>query len=292
MWKSLYPFTSHWHDLGEVRQHYVDEGRGKPLVMVHGNPTWSFYYRHVVQAFRGSHRTIAPDHVGCGLSDKPQHYSYTLRQHTDNLVRLLEKLDLQQITLLVHDWGGAIGLGAALAVPERFERLVLFNTGAFPPPFVPWRIAACRTPLLGPLAVRGLNLFARAAIRMAVGRPLERDVVDGLLAPYNSWAHRIAIMRFVQDIPFSPRHPTWEVLQQLESNLPKLAHLPTTMIWGMRDWCFRPECLERLLKSFPAAQVHRLADAGHYVIEDARDQILEILAQALGTPPNESALPG
>lgn len=292
MWKSLYPFTSHWHDLGEVRQHYVDEGRGKPLVMVHGNPTWSFYYRHVVQAFRGSHRTIAPDHVGCGLSDKPQHYSYTLRQHTDNLVRLLEKLDLQQITLLVHDWGGAIGLGAALAVPERFERLVLFNTGAFPPPFVPWRIAACRTPLLGPLAVRGLNLFARAAIRMAVERPLERDVVDGLLAPYNSWAHRIAIMRFVQDIPFSPRHPTWEVLQQLESNLPKLAHLPTTMIWGMRDWCFRPECLERLLKSFPAAQVHRLADAGHYVIEDARDQILEILAQALGTPPNESALPG
>lgn len=292
MWKSLYPFTSHWHDLGEVRQHYVDEGRGKPLVMVHGNPTWSFYYRHVIQAFRGSHRTIAPDHVGCGLSDKPQHYSYTLRQHTDNLVRLLEKLDLQQITLLVHDWGGAIGLGAALAVPERFERLVLFNTGAFPPPFVPWRIAACRTPLLGPLAVRGLNLFARAAIRMAVERPLERDVVDGLLAPYNSWAHRIAIMRFVQDIPFSPRHPTWQLLQQLESNLPKLAHLPTTMIWGMRDWCFRPECLERLLKSFPAAQVHRLADAGHYVIEDARDQILEILAQALGTPPNESALPG
>lgn len=292
MWKSLYPFTSHWHDLGEVRQHYVDEGRGKPLVMVHGNPTWSFYYRHVIQAFRGSHRTIAPDHVGCGLSDKPQYYSYTLRQHTDNLVRLLEKLDLQQITLLVHDWGGAIGLGAALAVPERFERLVLFNTGAFPPPFVPWRIAACRTPLLGPLAVRGLNLFARAAIRMAVERPLERDVVDGLLAPYNSWAHRIAIMRFVQDIPFSPRHPTWEVLQQLESNLPKLSHLPTTMIWGMRDWCFRQECLERLLKSFPAAQVHRLADAGHYVIEDARDQILAILTQALGTPPNESAPPG
>ena len=292
MWKSLYPFASHWHDLGAVRQHYVDEGQGKPLLMVHGNPTWSFYYRNLIQAFRGSHRTIAPDHIGCGLSDKPQDYPYTLRQHTDNLVRLIEKLDLRQITLAVHDWGGAIGLGAAVARPERFERLVLFNTGAFPPPFVPWRIAACRTPLLGPLAVRGLNLFARAALHMAVERRLPRDVAAGLTAPYDSWSNRVAIMRFVQDIPFTPRHPTWKVLEELEQQLPTLAHLPTMMAWGMRDWCFRPECLDRLLKSFPNAQAHRIMDAGHYVVEDAHSMIVQLLTSFLAVEPSEASPAG
>lgn len=282
-WRPLYPFCSHYMTLGNSRLHYVDEGAGEPLLMVHGNPTWSFYWRNLIQAWRGRYRTVAPDHIGCGLSDKPQQYPYTLAQHIENLVAVVEGLDLRRVTLLAHDWGGAIGLGAAERLPERFARIVLFNTGAFPPPFVPKRIAICRTPLLGALAVRGLNLFARAALSMATEKPerLTRAVRAGLLAPYDSWANRVAINRFVADIPCTTHHPTWQLLANIETQLTHLASRPIQMIWGMRDWCFTPDCLERLLQSFPNAEVHRLADAGHYVVEDAHERIVPLVESFL-----------
>ncbi len=290
MWKDLFPFASHWHALSGLQQHYLDEGSGPPILMVHGNPTWSFYWRNLVHAFRDTHRVIVPDHIGCGWSDKPAAYRYTLRQHTDNLIDLIEHLNLQNITLFVHDWGGAIGLGAAVALPRRFSRLVLFNTAAFPPPFVPWRIAACRLPVLGTLAIRGLNAFARGALTMAVERPLDAATAAGLIAPYDSWAHRIATQRFVQDIPFTRSHPTWAVLEKLESDLPVLRRLPALMIWGMKDWCFRPECLERLQKSFPDAETYPLEDAGHYVVEDAHERIVPLLRAFLLRRPDGGTL--
>jgi haloalkane dehalogenase len=282
-WRSLYPFASQFAAVGDPRMHFVDEGAGEPLLMVHGNPTWSFYWRNLIQAWRGRFRVVAPDHIGCGLSDKPQHYPYSLRQHIENLATLVEQLDLRGVTLLAHDWGGAIGLGTALRLPERFARIVLFNTGAFPPPFVPKRIALCRLPLLGTLAIRGLNLFARAALTMAVEKPdrMTPSVRAGLLAPYDSWANRVAIQRFVADIPFTPRHPTWQVLAGIESGLPTLASRPIQLIWGMRDWCFTTACLERLRQSFPRAEVHRLLDAGHYVVEDAHERIVPLVEDFL-----------
>ena len=282
-WRDLYPFTSHFHNLGPHRLHYVDEGAGEPLLFVHGNPTWSFYWRNLIVGLRGSWRSIAVDHIGCGLSDKPQDYNYTLQQRIDDLVTLVEHLDLTGATLLAHDWGGAIGLGTALRLRHRFARIVLFNTGAFPPPFVPWRIAACRTPLLGTIAVRGLNAFARAALTMAVEKPerMTADVRAGLVAPYDSWAHRVAVDRFVRDIPFSPRHPTWQTLEQIEAGLAMLADLPIQLIWGMRDWCFRPQCLVRFAKHWPQAEVHRLEDCGHYVVEDAHERIVPLVREFL-----------
>src|SRR5687768_281873 len=120
-WRLLYPFQSHELRLESLRYHYVDEGAGWPLLFVHGNPTWSFYWRNLILPLRESYRCIAPDHIGCGLSDKPQDYNYRLSQHAANLVELIERLDLNDITLLVHDWGGAIGLRAALTVPQRFK---------------------------------------------------------------------------------------------------------------------------------------------------------------------------
>jgi haloalkane dehalogenase len=244
---------------------------------VHGNPTWSFYWRNLILAFREQHRCVAVDHIGCGLSDKPQQYSYTLSQHIANLKRLVETLDLREATLVAHDWGGAIGLGTVLELPERFSRIVLFNTGAFPPPFIPKRIAVCKAPIFGDIALRGFNGFARAALTMAVERPLPPDVQAGLIAPYDSRANRIATLRFVQDIPLSPRHPTWRVLEQIEAGLPSLSSRAIALIWGMRDWCFRPECLERFLRHWPQAEVHRLEDAGHYVVEDGKEEIVPLL---------------
>ena len=121
-WKSLYPFSSHEISIGGYRYHYVDEGEGEPLLLVHGNPTWSFMWRNLILAFRDRYRVIAVDHIGCGLSDKPQAYSYRLQQHIDNLSQLVRELNLDNITLVAHDWGGAIGIGAALQSPHRFER--------------------------------------------------------------------------------------------------------------------------------------------------------------------------
>ena len=244
---------------------------GGPVLMVHGNPTWSFYYRNLIQSVSQQRRTIAVDHLGCGLSDKPVDYDYCLQQHIDNLVALIDHLDLQNLTLVAHDWGGAIGMGALLARPERFGRIILFNTAAFPPPYIPFRIRVCRWPLFGKLAVQGCNAFARAAISMATEQKagLPPQVADGLLAPYDSWTHRTAIYRFVKDIPLSPNHRTWAVLEAIESGLARVADWPIMLVWGMRDWCFRPECLDRLQQHWPAAEVHRFEDAGHYVVEDA-----------------------
>jgi cis-3-alkyl-4-acyloxetan-2-one decarboxylase len=286
-WRDLYPFASHFLSLIAHRLHYVDEGTGDPLLFVHGNPTWSFYWRNLIVGLRDKNRCIAVDHVGCGLSDKPQDYNYTLAQRIEDLCEVVKRLDLSGATLVAHDWGGAIGLGAVQRLPERFGRVVLFNTGAFPPPFVPWRIAVCRTPLLGTLAVRGLNAFARAALTMAVEKRkrMTADVRAGFLAPYDSWANRVAIDRFVRDIPFTPRHLTWQVLANIESGLDSLAHLPIALIWGMRDWCFRPACLERLIGHWPNAEVHRLEDCGHYVVEDAHERIVPLIHNFLKKHP-------
>ncbi|MEX2173552.1 MAG: alpha/beta fold hydrolase [Pirellulaceae bacterium] len=290
-WRDLYPFASHYFPLDPHRLHYVDEGAGEPLLFVHGNPTWSFYWRNLILGLRGRYRCLAVDHIGCGLSDKPQDYNYTLDGRIDDLCRLVEHLDLSGATLLAHDWGGAIGLGTVERLPFRFGRIVLFNTGAFPPPFVPRRIAACRLPVVGTLAVRGLNAFARAALRMAVEKParMTADVKAGLLAPYDSWAHRVAIDQFVKDIPFSPRHSTWQTLERIEAGLPALGDLPIQLIWGMRDWCFRPECLDRLAAHWPAAEIHRLEDCGHYVVEDAHERIVPLVSTFLDRHPLRAA---
>jgi pimeloyl-ACP methyl ester carboxylesterase len=286
-WKALYPFASHELRLDGQRYHYLDEGQGETLLLVHGNPTWSFYWRELIKAWRGRYRLIVPDHIGCGLSDKPQDYPYRLAQHTANLQQLIRELDLQRITLLVHDWGGAIGLGAAVAEPERFSRLVLFNTGAFRSTRIPLRIRACRTPVLGQWAVQGLNAFARAALTMAVAEPARMTpaVRAGLLAPYNSWRNRIAVHRFVLDIPLAADHPSYGALTELETGLARLREHPMMIVWGMHDWCFTPHFLERFIEFFPAAEVHRLAEAGHYVIEDAYEKIVPLVEDFLERHP-------
>jgi pimeloyl-ACP methyl ester carboxylesterase len=156
---------------------YLDEGSGdEAVVMVHGNPTWSFYYRNLVLGLRGKMRCIVPDHLGCGLSDKPQDFNYTLGEHIRNLRGLLDSLNLRKIHLIVHDWGGPIGLGTALARPEQLGRVVILNTAAFADTVVPWRIRLCRAPVIGEWLVRGLNGFAWPATWMSVTRPLAPDV--------------------------------------------------------------------------------------------------------------------
>jgi haloalkane dehalogenase len=293
-WRPLFPFASHWLDVPGGRLHYVDERPDRPgvsspdnqheptLLFVHGNPTWSFHWRGLIQPLRPSYRCVALDHLGCGLSAKPQ-AALRLEDHIENLRAVVAALDLREITLVAQDWGGAIGLGAMLRGPERLRRIVLFNTGAFTPRSIPWRIRACRLPLIGRLTVQGANLFSLAALRMTLARKrrLEPAVAAGYLAPYDSWANRRGVYEFVRDIPRGPRHPTWKTLAEIERGLPTLADRPALLVWGMRDWCFRPDCLERFHAAWPRAEVHRLKDVGHWVVEDAAEESLAIVERFL-----------
>ncbi|GIW90283.1 MAG: haloalkane dehalogenase [Pirellulaceae bacterium] len=282
-WRRLYPFESHYLNLEDVRLHYLDEGQGTPVLLVHGNPTWSFYWRRLVLAFRDRYRVVVPDHVGCGLSDKPRRYPYHLVDRIHDLLYLIEFLDLDNLTVVGHDWGGAIATGAALRMPRRVRRLVLMNTGAFPPPYVPWPLLFFRIPLLGTLAVRGANLFLKGALRWATCRPERWDAVmrAGYLAPYGSWSNRVAIDRFVKDIPLSPRHPTWYTLKRIEAGLPFLENQPACIVWGMQDWCFTRVCLERLRRLLPQAEVHCLPQAGHWLVEDAPEEVIDRVSDFL-----------
>jgi len=283
-----YPFNSHFLPLADgLRYHYVDEqpphsAEDRPvLLMVHGNPTWSYLWRNLITQFRDRYRCIAVDHIGCGLSDKPDEaeYPFTLEQRIADLVQLIEHLDLKRITLIVHDWGGAIGMGAATRLPDRFKQFVFMNTAAFRNTDCPMRIRLCRIPFFGRLAIQGLNLFSLGTLWMASAnrKKIAREVRSALLAPYNSWDNRLAVYRFVQDIPLSPRHPSYETLKKVEESLPMFREHPVCLIWGMMDWVFSPEYLKRFLQFFPEADVHRLEKVHHLLLEDAPEGVAAAL---------------
>jgi len=268
----------------------IDEGAGPPIVMVHGNPTWSFYYREVVKAFRETHRCIVLDHIGCGLSDKPKDdaYTYTLGQRVDDLEALVAHLDLGPLTLMVHDWGGAIGMGWATRHHAQVERLVLLNTAAFHNPRglkIPPSLKLVRDTGLGALLVRGFNAFSAGATRMAVTRPLPADVRKAYTAPYDSWGNRIATLRFVQDIPLTETDPAHAVISATEAGLEHFVHTPTLICWGEKDFVFDAPFLAEWERRLPHAEVHRFPDGGHYILEDERDAVLDHMRRFFGEHP-------
>jgi len=282
--RELYPFTGKFLELKRgVKMHYLDEGAGKPVVMVHGNPSWSFYYRNLALALRGQNRVIVPDHIGCGLSDKPgdARYAYTLKSRVDDLEFLLDSLGVKEkITLVVHDWGGMIGLTYAVRHPERVEKLVVLNTGAFFLPdgkSFPAALRLCRTPL-GALLIRGFNAFARGAAWVGCKRKrMSAELRRAYAAPYNNWANRIATLRFVEDIPLAPGDRAYPIVEETQQNLAVLTSLPMLICWGMKDFVFDRHFLEEWKRRFPGALVHSFASCGHYILEDAKEEVVPLI---------------
>lgn len=267
-----YPFSPHWNSIGKDKLHYVDEGSGEVILMLHGNPTWSFFYRNLAKHFRKSNRVVVPDHIGCGLSDKPQDYEYTLENHIENTVSLIKKLGLKDITLIVHDWGGAIGMGVATRHPELIKKMVIMNTAAFRSMEIPMRINILRNPI-GEWFIRTFNGFAGPATTMAVTKKLSPIVKQGFVLPYKDFESRIATAKFVRDIPMSDSHPTYKTLSAIEDKLKNL-NVPILLLWGEQDFCFTMNFQKRWLDFFPQAKVKIYPDAGHYLVEDKTSEVI------------------
>ncbi|ABQ26199.1 alpha/beta fold hydrolase [Geotalea uraniireducens] len=286
--KKYYPFTGHNLNLDGLRYHYLDEGSGEPVVMVHGNPSWSFYYRNLVLALRDRYRCIVPDHIGCGFSDKPgdDRYDYTLSRRVDDLERLLDSLGISKnITLVLHDWGGMIGMAYAVRHPKRIKRLVILNTAAFhlpkEKPF-PLALKICRDTRLGALLVRGFNAFSLAASFVGCKKnPMSAELRQAYRRPYDTWQNRIATIRFVQDIPLSPGDRNYNLVSEVAAGIDRFRNLPMAVFWGEQDFVFDCSFLAEWQRRFPEAEVHRYSDAGHYILEDMKEEVVPLIGEFL-----------
>jgi pimeloyl-ACP methyl ester carboxylesterase len=279
-----YPFTPRRFEVRPgIAMSYLDEGprAGEVVVMLHGNPSWSYYWRHLVSGLSDKYRCIVPDHVGMGLSDKPDdavtaspHYDYTLRSRIEDLEALLRHAgidDTTPVTLAVHDWGGMIGFGWALSHAVQVRRLVITNTAAFPLPAakpMPWQLSLGRDSRFGGFIIRAFNAFSAGASFVGVERRMPRAVRCAYVAPYDSWANRIATLRFMQDIPLAAGDRAWDLVEQAGHRLPGFADRPVFIGWGLRDFVFDRHFLDGFVRALPGAQVDAFEDAGHYVLED------------------------
>lgn len=285
-----YPFDHHFFASPHGRMHYVDEGEGEQTVIcLHGNPTWSFLYRNFVKGLSGSARVIAPDLIGFGLSEKnPDWTSYSIAGHVEDVSALVEALDLRNITLVFQDWGGPIGLGVALEHPERVRALVVMNTIGFVMPGLtddgpPLPLRILRVPLLGEQLVQGLGMFNRAGIAAGIARPERRT--DQVLRAYDAvagnWQERAGALSFPRLIPTDPDDPAIALLER-EGKWLETFRGEVLIFWGMKDFAFGPAMLGEWRRRFPQAPVLELPNAGHFLQEDAHEEIVPRIREALG----------
>ncbi len=304
-----YPFTPQRIEVRPgIAMSYLDEGPrdGEVVVMLHGNPSWSYYWRHLVLGLRGpapgkvaannGYRCIVPDHIGMGLSDKPDdaaaalpRYDYSLQSRVDDLAALLDQLGIiGPVTLAVHDWGGMIGFGWALSHAHQVRRLVILNTAAFPMPAakrMPWRLSLGRDSRVGGWLIRRFNLFARGAAWMGTTRRLPAAVRQAYSGVYDGWDNAIATLRFMQDIPLREGDRAWAMVAEAGQRLRAFADRPVFIGWGLRDFVFDQHFLDGFVRALPGAEVQAFEDAGHYVLEDKHEVLVPAIRRFLDTHP-------
>ena len=289
---SEYPFQPKSFEVRPgIRMSYLDEGpRDAPIIlMLHGNPSWSYLWRNWISGLSDAYRCIAPDHVGMGLSDKPSDaaYEYTLDSRIEDVEALLAHLGVDgPLTLAVHDWGGGIGFGWASRHASRVERLLITNTGAFLMPAaktLPRSLWLGRNTVVGSFLIRGLNAFARGTAHIGSVRKLSRDVFASFIAPYSSWDTRRSVLRFVQDIPLREGDRSYATVKATGEFLPSLADRPALIFWGLKDFVFDHHFLDEFKRALPSAKVYAHEDAAHYVLEDKWQESLPIVREFLAS---------
>lgn len=285
--RNVYPFCGKYLAVGGPRLHYLDEGSGDPVFCLHGNPTWSFFYRDLIPVLAQNHRVIVPDHIGCGLSDRPTDvdYQYTLERRVADFGALVDATAPEgKVTLVLHDWGGMIGCTWAVRNPHRIHRMVFFNTSGFSLPkgrSLPFSLKLCRFGPIGSLLVRGLNIFCLAAAKYCSIRGLTPEARAGFLLPHASWKDRLSVLRFVQDIPMKPGDDAFEAVRNTEASLDRLKDIPKLFCWGRKDFVFDNAFLGEWQRRFPDAQFRVFENAGHYLLEDAREEIIPFVKEFL-----------
>ena len=289
-----YPFTpKQFQPRPGLSMSYLDEGPrdGEVVLMLHGNPSWSYYWRTLVSGLSDKYRCIVPDHIGMGFSDKPDDadYDYTLQSRVDDVAALLQHLGITgPVTLAVHDWGGMIGFGWALSHAAQVKRLVVTNTAAFPLPQakpMPWQIALGRDWKFGALIIRAFNAFSSGASYLGVERRMPPGVRRAYVSPYNNWKNRISTVRFMQDIPLGPQDKAWPLLEEAGRRLPEFADRPVFLGWGLKDFVFDKHFLAGFRAALPNAEVHAYDDAGHYVLEDKHELLVPLIRDFLQRNP-------
>ncbi|MEZ5572221.1 MAG: alpha/beta fold hydrolase [Halioglobus sp.] len=281
-----WPYEPQWFATPQGRIHYIDEGprNGATVVMVHGNPTWAYLYRRFIRAITDNgYRAIALDHLGFGRSDKPDDARYyAIPSHADRCEALLESLDLHDVTLVVQDWGGPIGLPWAARHPERVSALFILNTffqrpvSTVPLPFL---LHLFRTPGVGELMVKGMHAFVRGFLfRAGLNHPDRLTDSDraAYLAPHPNWSSRTGILAFPRQIPSGPEGIISDfVAAENEQLVAAFADRPVKIVWPMKDVAFTAATLDGMwLQHFPKAEVVRIADAGHFIQEDAHEMVI------------------
>ncbi len=279
--REFMPFSSKFFDINGHRMHYIDEGEGDVIFLVHGNPTWSFYYRNLIKDLSQNYRVIAIDHIGCGASDKPHDHPYTLEQRIKDFTALVNFIGSEKYSLVVHDWGGAIGFGHAVENAYRINKIVITNTAAFRSDRIPFTINLCRLKFFGPFIVKYLNAFCFPATFMTTTRKLPSKIKKAYLEPYNSIKKRRAISEFVLDIPLGPGHPSFVKITQIENKLKQL-QCPKLILWGGRDFCFNDSFYEKWREIYPNAKYKYYKNAGHYLLEDETEDASYQISQFLG----------
>ena len=267
----LYPFVSHFEDINGSRVHYLDEGAGPPLILLHGNPTWSFLYRDVIAGLRDHYRCIAVDYPGFGLSRAAPGYGYTPAEHAQVLEDLIVRLDLREATLMVQDWGGPIGLAVATRHPDRFSAFVIGNTWAWPKSDLGTQMFSrlLGGPVGGWLILRR-NFFIERIIPAGVRRKKLPDVVmNAYRGPFPTPESRRPMHVFPREILASRAF-----LAEIESKLAGVGDRPALIVWGTKDFAFRGTERDRWESVFPRHHTVLLEGAGHYIQEDAAQDIV------------------
>ncbi len=275
--EKLYPFQSHFAQVAGCQVHYVDEGSGPTLLLVHGNPTWSFLYRHIIRALAPDFRCIAPDLPGFGLSRGPEGYDFLPASQTRVLEQFVLQLDLRDLTLMVQDWGGPIALSAAANHPDRCRGLIIGNTFAWSGRGVPRyeRFSSLMGGPLGRFLSRHFNFFVRVIMPAGVHRTkLSREVMACYLGPFATRESRAPTYVLPREIIHSEAF-----LRSVEAGLARIAHLPVLIVWGDRDFAFQDAERERFESAFANHRTVILHGAGHFIQEDAPSEIALAIRQ-------------
>jgi haloalkane dehalogenase len=287
--RNEYPFTLRSLNINGDSIHYIDEGAGQAVLFVHGTPSWSFDFRHLIKGLMGPYRCVALDHLGFGLSDKPCHGDYSIPAHTARLEALIGSLGLTRITLVVHDFGGPIALGLALRRPALFSRVVILNSWLFDMSHDPtYRrlVPILRSPLL-PLLYRYLNFSPRFLLPSSFGRHRPAaHVLRHFTAPFPKVAHRQGPLAFARSLLHDQA-----LFGSMWLQRGAIAHLPMLLIWGMADKAVTTACLYRFKEGFSQAVVQGLAGCGHFPQEEEPEAVLSAIRAFLAHHPQSDPWP-